>query len=121
MGVILALLKREPSARCRRLISTGRPAAHRSHAGSGRSRQLSAGSHRGRAASANPDGQRAIALREERQLRANPLSARWECCDWDHRLASGMYGLDDFGVVDALQVDRRDAEVAVAELALDDD
>jgi hypothetical protein len=33
----------------------------------------------------------------------------------------GMDGLDDLGVVDALQVDRREAEVAVAELALDDD
>jgi hypothetical protein len=32
-----------------------------------------------------------------------------------------MDGLDDLGVVDALQVDRREAEVAVAELALDDD
>ena len=32
-----------------------------------------------------------------------------------------MDGVDDFGVVDALQVDRGDAEVAVAELALDDD
>jgi hypothetical protein len=30
-------------------------------------------------------------------------------------------GFDDLGVVDALQVDRSDAEVAVAELALDDD
>jgi hypothetical protein len=30
-------------------------------------------------------------------------------------------GFDDLGVVDALQVDRGDAEVAVAELALDDD
>jgi len=29
--------------------------------------------------------------------------------------------LDDLGTVDALQVDRRDAEVAVAQLALDDD
>jgi hypothetical protein len=28
---------------------------------------------------------------------------------------------DDFGVVDALQIDRGDAEVAVSELALDDD
>jgi hypothetical protein len=37
------------------------------------------------------------------------------------RLASGADGLDDLGVVDPLQVDRRDAEVAVAELALDDD
>jgi hypothetical protein len=32
-----------------------------------------------------------------------------------------MDGFDDLGVVDALQVDRRDAEVAVAELPLDDD
>jgi hypothetical protein len=32
-----------------------------------------------------------------------------------------MDGVDDLGVVDALQVDRRDAEVGVAELALDDD
>jgi hypothetical protein len=32
-----------------------------------------------------------------------------------------MDRLDDLGIVDALQVDRRDAEVAVAELALDDD
>jgi hypothetical protein len=30
-------------------------------------------------------------------------------------------GLDDFAAVDALQVDRGDAEVAVSELALDDD
>jgi hypothetical protein len=30
-------------------------------------------------------------------------------------------GFDDFGVVDALEVDRGDAEVAVAELALNDD
>jgi len=29
-------------------------------------------------------------------------------------------GVDDLGVIDALQVDRDDAEVAVAELALDD-
>ena len=32
-----------------------------------------------------------------------------------------MEGFDDLAVVDALQVDRSDAEVAVAELALDDD
>jgi hypothetical protein len=30
-------------------------------------------------------------------------------------------GVDDLGVVDALEVDRGDAEVAVAKLALDDD
>jgi hypothetical protein len=43
------------------------------------------------------------------------------CADWDHRLAPGTHRLDDLGVVDALQVDRGDAEVAMAELALDDD
>jgi hypothetical protein len=32
-----------------------------------------------------------------------------------------MNRLDDLCIVDALQVDRRDAEVAVAGLALDDD
>jgi hypothetical protein len=32
-----------------------------------------------------------------------------------------MDGFDDFGVVDALEIDGRDAEVAVPELALDDD
>ena len=32
-----------------------------------------------------------------------------------------MHGFDDFPAVDALQVDGGDAEVAVAELALDDD
>ena len=32
-----------------------------------------------------------------------------------------MDGVDDFGVVDALEVDRGDAEVGVSELALDDD
>src|SRR4051812_3399734 len=39
----------------------------------------------------------------------------------DHRRAAGVDGVDDLGVVDALEVDRGDAEVAVAELALDDD
>jgi hypothetical protein len=32
-----------------------------------------------------------------------------------------MHGIDDLGAVDALQVDGRDAEAGVAELALDDD
>ena len=32
-----------------------------------------------------------------------------------------MHGLDDLGVVDALQVDRRDPDVAVTELALNHD
>jgi len=33
----------------------------------------------------------------------------------------GVHGLDDLAAVDALQVDGGDAEVAVSELALDDD
>src|SRR5215211_2657896 len=41
--------------------------------------------------------------------------------DGDHRRAAGVDGVDDLGVVDALEVDRGDAEVGVAELALDDD
>lgn len=41
--------------------------------------------------------------------------------DWNHRRPSRMHGLDDLAAVDALQVDGGDAEVAVAELALDDD
>jgi len=35
--------------------------------------------------------------------------------------AAGVDGFDDLGVVDALQVDRGDGEIAVAELAFDDD
>jgi hypothetical protein len=61
-----------------------------------------------------------VAMRDT-QRRASLLSPRWKCAHWHHRLAAGMDGLDDFRVVDALQVDRRDAEVGVAELALDDD
>src|SRR3954453_18659571 len=41
--------------------------------------------------------------------------------DGDRRRAAGVDGVDDLGVVDALEVDRGDAEVGVAELALDDD
>jgi hypothetical protein len=41
--------------------------------------------------------------------------------DWNHRRPSRMHGFDDFAAVDALQVDGGDSEVAVAELALDDD
>src|SRR5215212_6463367 len=41
--------------------------------------------------------------------------------DGDHRCAAGVDGVDDLGVVDALEVDGGDAEVGVAELALDDD
>jgi hypothetical protein len=41
--------------------------------------------------------------------------------DRDHQRAASVDGVDDLGGVDALQVDRRDAKVAVAKLALDDD
>jgi hypothetical protein len=43
------------------------------------------------------------------------------CCHWHHWRAAGVDGVDDLGAVDALQVDRGDAEVGVSELALDDD
>jgi len=39
----------------------------------------------------------------------------------DNRWAACVDGVDDFGVVDALQVDRRDPQVGVSELALNDD
>src|SRR5829696_6794326 len=39
----------------------------------------------------------------------------------NHRCAARVYGVDDLGVVDALEVDRGDAKVGVAELALDYD
>src|SRR5215211_522994 len=48
-------------------------------------------------------------------------SVRERAVDGDHRGAAGVDGVDDLGVVDALQIDRGDAEVGVAELALDDD
>src|SRR3954465_10758444 len=41
--------------------------------------------------------------------------------DRDRRRAAAVDGVDDLGVVDALEVDGGNAEVAVAELALDDD
>jgi hypothetical protein len=40
--------------------------------------------------------------------------------DGDRRPSPGVNGLDDLGVADALEIDGRDPEVAVAELALDD-
>jgi GrpB-like predicted nucleotidyltransferase (UPF0157 family) len=58
----------------------------------------------------------AAALRENERRRSSRPEA-----DRDHWGATGVDGLDDLGVVDALQVDRRDPEVAVPELALDDD
>jgi hypothetical protein len=41
--------------------------------------------------------------------------------DGDHGGAAGVDGVDDLGAVDALEVDRGDAEAGVPELALDDD
>jgi hypothetical protein len=41
--------------------------------------------------------------------------------DWDHRCAACVDGFDDFSAVDALQIDRCHPQVAVAELAFDDD
>ena len=41
--------------------------------------------------------------------------------DGDHGRPAGVDGVDDLGLVDALQVNRGDAEVGAAELALDDD
>src|SRR5215207_1722681 len=48
-------------------------------------------------------------------------SGRERAIDGDHRRAAGVQGVDDLGVVDALQIDRGDPEVGVSELALDDD
>jgi hypothetical protein len=41
--------------------------------------------------------------------------------DRDDWWPAGVDGVDDLGAVDALEVDRGDAEVGVSELALDDD
>jgi hypothetical protein len=48
-------------------------------------------------------------------------SVRERALNRDHGCAAGVDGVDDLGVVDALYVDRGDAEVGVPELALDDD
>ena len=58
-------------------------------------------------------------MREER--RAWSLLEPERSGDRHHGSASGVDGLDDFGVVDALKVDRGNAEVAVAELSLHHD
>jgi hypothetical protein len=39
---------------------------------------------------------------------------------WDHRWPAAVDGLDDLVRVDALEIDRCDAEVSMSELALDD-
>src|SRR5262245_59517344 len=48
-------------------------------------------------------------------------SVRERAINGDHRRAAAVDGVDDLGVVDALEVNRGDSEVGVAELALDDD
>ncbi len=58
-----------------------------------------------------------VASRDER--RPGRLGPK-RCAGGDHRRAASVDGLDDFGVVDSLEIDRRDAEVAVAELPLND-
>src|SRR3954469_22434194 len=55
-------------------------------------------------------------MRDE-QARASALERR---ADGNHRRSPGMHGLDDLGVIDALEIHGGDAEVAVAELALND-
>ena len=65
-------------------------------------------------------GVRTIALRDERR----PFGGGSEPqrgADGNHGRASGVHGLDDLAAIDPLQVDAGDAEVAVPELALDDD
>ena len=47
-------------------------------------------------------------------------SGAQQCVDLDGRGRAGVDGVDDLGVVDALEVDGGDAELAVAELALND-
>ena len=63
----------------------------------------------------------AVAMRDMEQRRGGCRSESLRWADRDHRRAAGVDGVDDLGVVDALEIDRGDAEVAVAELALDDD
>src|SRR3954468_8594113 len=57
---------------------------------------------------------------DDRQPGASPSEAE-RSLDRDHRRGGGGDGVEDLGGVDALQVDRRDPEIRVAELALDDD
>jgi hypothetical protein len=69
-------------------------------------------------ASGRPSCQSAVAAADPRH---RLQLARRRRADLDHRGAPGVDGFDDFDVVDALQVDRRDPEVAMPELPLDDD
>jgi hypothetical protein len=58
-------------------MSTGRPAAHCSHAGSGPSRQLLAGAHRGRPASAPLARAKTPALPWRRRRQSRPVERAW--------------------------------------------
>ena len=70
----------------------------------------------------------AAALNEDRRRGSRGFSAAGRVqirlaasCGPDHRRAPRVDGIDDLGVIDALQIHERDAEVGVPELALDDD
>src|SRR3954462_5565747 len=69
--------------------------------------------------SGRPRAARPTAAMRDERLAGCSQSERG--ADRNHGRAAGVDDVDDFGVVDALEVDRGDAEVAVAELALDDD
>ena len=70
---------------------------------------------------------RAAAPRPERRSRACASRPRFlrqraqSGARGDHRRSAGVDGIDDLAAIDALQVDRRDPQVSVTELALDDD
>src|SRR4051794_11973415 len=59
-------------------------------------------------------------MRDERTRRGSSSELERRA-DRDHRRAAGVDGVDDLSVVDALEVDGGAADLAVAELALDDD
>jgi hypothetical protein len=61
----------------------------------------------------------AVALRDKR--RGQRVQSRSEALTGTHGALRRWDGVDVSAVVDALEVDRGDVEVAVAELALDDD
>jgi hypothetical protein len=65
--------------------------------------------------------QSAAAASRDEQRPSDGHSEPKRRADRDHRRASRVHGLDDLAAVDALQLDGGDTEVAVPELALDDD
>src|SRR5215216_7677046 len=72
-------------------------------------------------ASRSPPGSWPPATKSPASPRPVAASVRERAVYGDHRRAPGVDGVDDLGVVDALEVDRGDPEVGVPELALDDD